>query len=189
MALVIYSSRTGRIRRVITDENPARTDRFLLEKMPPATGEAAAILPDTFTSVLEIQREITRRTGLRPTNDRLVAFDSAGVVDRVFIGDTAIDTVRSRTVVADGDARHGWRRYRGDTVWERSVPEIDNDIGVQDDRKTFINSQRWLDQEIATGGEQTDAEIAAKRAAEIAVVDAEIVTLDAEKTTRTGTRP
>ena len=157
--------------------------------MPPATGEAAAILDDTFTSVVELQREITRRTGLRPSNDRLVAYDSAGVVDRVFIGDTAIDTVRSRTVVADADARIAWRRDRADTVWERSVPEIDNDITRENDRLTFINSQRWLDQEIATGGEQTDAEIAAKRAAEIAVVDAEIVTLDTEKATRTGTRP
>lgn len=186
MALVIYSSRTGRIRRIVTD--PVRNDRELDAYMPKSGGESSVSMR-LESSLTAQQTALTARTGLRPTNDRYAAYDANGVVDRIFIGDPdAGDAVRNRTLIADADAKDGWRRDQADIAWERSVREIDVDITHYEDEKTTVNSQAWFDRQKAAF-DLTDAEITAKRVARVADIDATIATLTTEKTTRNGTRP
>jgi len=185
VALIVYSSRTGRIRQIVIDDT--RSDRALTHFITKQPGESSRGMA-LESSVVAQQVALTAVTGLRPSNDRYVAYDNAGVVDRVFIGDPdAGDTIRGRTVIADTRARIGWRRNRGDTGWERSVLEIDNAIQTENDVKTRVNSQEWQDREATR--EQTQAQIDAKRTARIADADAEIATLNTEKTDRNGARP
>lgn len=189
MALVIYSLRTGRVRRIITDPNPARPDLILAHKYPPLTGEAAEIIDGPFANLRQLQRKLNQLTGKTPANDRYVVFGTSGVVNRIFIGDPdAGDVIPARTVLQDRDARRGWRRNIANTSWERSVREIDDDIIRRTRRRTFVNSQTWTDREILLGG-QTTAEIDAKRTALLAQLDAQLATLNAEKTARQGARP
>lgn len=188
MALVIYSSRTGRIRRILTDENPARPDRILRHKYPPATGESAEIIPGPITTLRRLQRKLNKLTGKTPANDRFVVYGTSGVVGRIFIGDPdAGDVIANRTVKQDNNARPRWRRNIADTSWERSVREINHDLDRRTRRKTFVNSQSWLDRQLLQ--EQTQAQIDAKRTARLAQLDAQIATLNAEKTARQGARP
>ena len=185
MALIIYSSRTGRIRRIVTDRN--RDDRALDFYMPKSAGESSRGMA-LFGSLLDQQIALNVLTGLRPANDRYVAYDSVGVVDRCFIGDPdAGDLLRNRTIIADANAQIGWRRNTAGTAWERSTREIDADIQFENDTKTRVNSQEWQDQQAAR--EQTQAQIDAKRT--VIIVDAanRIAVLNTENTDRTGTRP
>ena len=188
MALVIYSTRTGRIRRIITDDNPARPDKILRHKHPPGTGETAAIIRNPPPSLRRLQRRLNDITGKTPRNDRFVVYGTSGVVGRIFIGDPdAGDVIAGRTVKQDNRAGRRWRRNIADTSWERSLREINGDITRKTDRKTFVESQAWLDRE--RRHEQTEAQIQAKRAALVAQLTADIAAFEAEKTTREGPRP
>ena len=188
MALVIYSTRTGRIRRIITDPNPARTDKILRHKHPPATGESAFIMKNPPAELRRIQRRLNDITGKTPRNDRFVVYGTSGVVNRVFIGDPdAGDVIPARTVVQDNDARLRWRRNIAETSWERSVREINRALDRNARRTTLINSQAWLDRERAK--EQTEAQVQAKKTARLAQLAAQLATLNAEKTARQGARP
>ena len=60
--LVVYSERTGQVRRIISDDV---TDENLLGRFPPNQGEAALPAPDSL-SVEDYQRWVTEQTGLVP---------------------------------------------------------------------------------------------------------------------------
>lgn len=188
MALVIYSTRTGRIRRIITDDNPARPDPILQHKFRPRTGESVVIIDNPPAELRRLQRRLNDITGKTPRNDRFVVYGTSGVVGRIFIGDPdAGDVIAGRTVKQDNRAGRRWRRNIADTSWERSLREINGDLNRVTDRKTFVESPAWLTRE--RRHEQTAAQIQAKRVALVAQLDTAIATFQAEKTTREGARP
>ncbi len=188
MALVIYSTRTGRIRRILTDDNPARSDQILEHKHPPRTGESAAIIPNPPPRIRQLQRRLNKITGKVPENDRFVVYGTSGVVGRVFIGDPdAGDVIANRTVRQDNRAGRRWRRNTANTSWERSLREINGDITRKTDRLNFVESPAWLAK--MRRHEETEAEIQARRAALVTQLNADITAFEAEKTIRQGPRP
>jgi len=188
MALVIYSSRTGRIRRILTDDNPARSDQILQHKHPARAGESSEIIPNPPPRLRQLQRRLNKITGKTPANDRFVVYGSSGVVDRIFIGDPdAGDVVANRTVKQDNRAGRRWRRNIAETSWERSLREINGDITRKTDRLDYVESPAWLAKMRRL--EQTEAEIQATRAALVTQLSADIAAFEAAKTIRQGPRP
>jgi len=188
MALVIYSSRTGRIRRILTDDNPARPDQILQHKHPTRAGESSEIIPNPPPRLRQLQRRLNKLTGKIPQNDRYVVYGTSGVVGRVFIGDPdAGDVVNNRTVKQDNRAGRRWRRNIAETSWERSLREINGDITRKTDRRDYVESPAWLAK--MRRHEHTEAEIQATRTALVADLTADIVAFEAEKTIRQGPRP
>jgi len=188
MSLVVYSARTGRIRRVITDA--VKSDFNLLAQMPVAPGEAAELnMPDTFDSLADLQRLLNQRTGLVPSDDRYVCYDPDGVVIQEFIGDPDAGDVapRRHVIRQDNDARIEWRRNQADTTWERDLKTIEAEIDHQNDIIAEVNTREWNDRQLARG--LTQRQVTDLKNSIIAAAEAEISTLNLERRARVGSRP
>lgn len=181
MAVVIYST-VGRIRRIITDG--VLTDEQLLANHSTGLGEAAIKIDVSgFTSLGELQLEVSIQTGLVPVDDRYVALDADGVVTNVFIGDVACgDGIEGRRVTTHATAENGWRQNNAETSFERSLSAIDHDIAV------------WTAKRDRTYGpgffvDKTVGEANAEIAQNTSEATQKLTEFNSEKSEREGPRP
>ena len=184
MALVIYSARTGRIRRYIFDE--VLGDSTLLSKFPPLVGEAHAMFATIPGTLGELQSQLTARTGLTPTNDRYVLVRANGEITGAILADPATgDSIPGRTLVAHPDAEIGWRQMR-DGSFQRAIADINREIANKNREIAMVNGATWSARMARNG--QTPAQITAERARIIADANAAITVLETERTARQAPR-
>lgn len=186
MAIVIYSARTGRIRRIIFDE--VLTDAQLLVNLPAEVGESAELNVPIFNTLGEWQAEITIRTGITPVNDRYVVVDPSNdhQVEAVYLLDPDCgDSIENRVLVVSDVADVGSRQMP-DGSFQRAVPRIDHDITSVTSALAMYNSNNWRQRMVAKG--MTQPEINQEKARLIAEADAELALLATELTNRKGLR-
>jgi len=141
MAVVIYSARTGRLRRYITDA--VLTDAQIVRKFPAAAGEAHVMFDTLPDSPDKLQELLSQHTGLIPRGDRYVLVTSAGNITGSILADPdAGDSVSRRTLVAHNEADIGWRQMR-DSTFQRSLQNIDHDIAVANGNIEKYNNPKW----------------------------------------------
>jgi len=184
MALAIYSTATGRLRRVISNSvGETQSDDALLIKHIAGTGESALIVLDNL-GIDGFQAAVTVESGKTPANDRYAVIHQNGDVENIIIADPlAGDSVRNKTLVASETARVGWRITRAGE-FQRSLIEIDGDIAAAEIRRAVVFSDplKGID------APYTPEELIAKNNIKNAIEDALLTTLAAEKTARQGPR-
>lgn len=182
MGVIIYSARTGRLRRTITDD--VQTDDELLPIHAPGLGELAHL------GAPVRQEELSAITGIVPADDRYVAVQTSdGVVKTFLIADPSCgDSVAGCVLVAHAIAQIDWRQAL-DGSFQRSLLEIDEDLARQNGLLTgpLSSRERYISNPNHARG-KTDAEIDAALAAERAAATAALVTLNAERAARSGPR-
>lgn len=187
MSLVIYSARTGRIRRIILDEN--LTDAQLEIKFPAETGEAAELgMPDILENLEAWQAEITSRTGLIPINDRYVVVDPNNdyQVESYYILDPDCgDSIENRLLVANANAEIGYR-YMLDNSFQRSVKHINFDISAFNSLITMYVGVGWRNRMLATG--MTNSEVNVERTRLTTEAQDFIIQFESELNIREGVR-
>lgn len=184
--VVIYSVRTGRIRRFITDG--VQDDASLLVNHAPGDGEAAKLgmAIETYASLEALQADLNKLTGLTPVNDRYVAVNADGEIDQIIIADPACgDAISGYVLIAHDSARIGWRLAM-DNTWQRSVSEIDDDKLRQQGTIDMASSARWAERQTASG--LTTRRIDMLRTDTIATAEASLISLEVERVARLGPR-
>ena len=183
MALVIYSARTGRIRRIITDE--VLSDVALRDKFPTGTGEGEEINV-TNEGIAAIQAEITLRTGLTPQDDRYVLVTPSGDITGAIIADLDTgDSLPGVTLVEHPTATVGWRQMQ-DSTFQRSESLIQDAIDRANAEIAILNGAAWLADQQALG--LNPGQINQLRQDLIDVIEAELATLLLELTDRQAAR-
>ncbi len=185
MALIIYSLNTGRVRTVLIDE--LKADSLLLEEYLPRLdvqegSEFIDVLDEAFSDLDLVQAEVTLRTGLTPSDDRYLVFDSEnGEVDSAIMADHLIDSVPGKSMVAHERGGLGWRVSVSHSSFERPIEDIDDEITTKESYRDYILSGRYEDD----NPELTPEELAADRAA----ANQAVSVLIAEQSSRNGSRP
>lgn len=174
MGVIIYSARTGRLRRTITDG--VRSDDVLLALFPAGPGEVARLGPPV------TQQQLNALTGLVPRDDRYAIVNSAGDVTGAILADHVIDGLPGLALVAHATARVGWRQML-DGTFQRPLDDIDNDIaGLQSQVTNFPLAQAALP--AGHLRKLTSPQLTAR----IAGWQAEVTVLNTERVARLGPR-
>ncbi len=183
--VVIYSTRTGRIRRIITD--PDRDLVTMQTDFPAVAGEDFADVTQDIPaeqSLDELQAEVSALTGLVPRDDRYAIVTSRGQVVGAIMADAAIDFPRSsQTLVAHPLAAPDWRQMR-DGSWQRPLAEIDAEIATLTRQRDLLDSVAFRDQEALDPEGFTETEIDTR----VAALDDKVVALAPERTARLAVR-
>lgn len=177
--VVIYSTRTGRVRRIISDE--VRSEAKLEALFPPGVGEAS--IRAGGATLEEIQEAVSDLTGLVPTNDRVAVVDSNGIVVAAIMADHVIDSSSAGVLVAHAEAQIGWRRML-DGSWQRSLAEIDSELTSAQDQRDVLDSAAFRDDSAASPNGLTKGEIDTA----ITSLDVKITSLSNERVDRLAVR-
>ena len=177
MAVVIYSSRTGRIRRIIAD--PDRTDLELAARFLPGGGESIQL--DMALGPLDVMQDaLNKLTAKTPADDRYVNVAANGDVGSIAIlaDPDAGDSIPGFTLVAHAQAREGWRQMR-DGTFQRALSDIEQEKAFWVEQKADLEQP-----DAGTRYEKTQAEL------DVLIADAEsrIQALTVEETNRKATR-
>jgi len=184
MSLVIYSERTGRLRRYITDQ--ILTDVQLLEKFPALPGESHEFFDELPGDISDLQDALNLITGKTPADDRYVLVNPAGGVTGAILADPdAGDSVDGLTLVEHTDADVGWRQMTNGT-FQRAIRLINDDIRRAEAEIDLLNGPGWLEDRQDEG--LNPGQINQLRRSEISDVDDRIVVLEAERADRLGPR-
>jgi len=185
---VVYSLRTGRIRRIVSDDE--RDDAYLIRTHKIVEGEARDItFPRGLDDIEEYQRELNRRTGIVPSNDRYASIDPLNdfqVVGAFILDPACGDSIRGRLLVADANADLEYR-YLSDGSFQRCLPHIDHDIKIEQSKIARYSGDGWMDVEVNEKGTPS-GQARQQRDALIAEGNAVIVVLEAERADRTAPR-
>ena len=178
MALVIYSTATGRVRRIISNSaGESQTNAELSVNHLAFAGETSLSARNNL-SIDQYQAAVTADSGKTPANDRYAVIDNKGDVVNAIIADPlAGDFVFRHDLVAHDTATMGWRRMR-DGTFQRPLDDIDHDIQIQQNKRTAKVSIR----------RRTQAEADTLTAQNLIEADAALVILNAEFDARTAVR-
>ena len=178
MSLVIYSTATGRVRRIIKNSlGESFTNNQLLSNHPIRAGESKLNVRDTLT-MKQIEDAVVTASGKIPSNDRYVVIDNNGDVVNIIIADPLTgDSIQNHTLVAHNDAKIGWRQM-SDGSFQRSIEEIEYDILVEKIKKTRIVSTK----------SRTQAQANAIQAQNLLEATAALILLEEEKISRLTVR-
>lgn len=182
---VVYSARTGRIRRIIFDDKLTNTE--MLVNFPIANGEAVAQnIVDPNVSLEELQTILSDLTGIVPSDDRYVLVTQAGNITGAIIADPdAGDSVSRHTLVAHATADIGWRQMR-DGSFQRPLLIIANEITVKNHKIAMYGGNTWTERMLRNG--MPRSQINTERRRLIAIANAAITTLETERTARIAAR-
>jgi hypothetical protein len=183
MAMIIYSSLSGRIRRIINDPTSSPQD---MEAMHPRrTNEVSAHLP--MGAVDTLQGQINAITGKTPIDSRYAVINADGDVTNVISCEPELgDSVEGHTLVESPVARIGWRQML-DGSFQRSLAEIDRDKAILVAQRARSLARTPVADDgspKSTRDEYTQAEIDIR----VAMIEAKIGIVDAESAARELTR-
>jgi hypothetical protein len=151
--LTIYSARTGRIRRRISDA--VLTDGELLEVHAPGPGEHVFEGPEL------TQEELNELTGIVPSNDRYVVLRQATseVVRHLIADPDCGDSCEpGHELVAHPIASYRWRMLPSG-VWQRSQKEILHDFNLARRQRTAMDNPAFRARQAADPEGASPAEI------------------------------
>ena len=151
MALAIYSTATGRLRRIIRNSPGESASDLSLEVNHLAfTGETRIRISDGLT-IDQTEAAVLVDSGIVPANDRYVLVTVFGNVTGAITADPLTgDSIPNRTLVQHETAREGWRQML-DSTFQRSLSEIDSNITGNQGRIDLINSPAWLTTQVDKG--------------------------------------
>ena len=178
---VVYSARTGRIRRIIFDDKLTNTE--MLVNFPITNGEAVAQnIADPNVSLEELQTILSDLTGIVPSDDRYVLVTQAGDITGAIIADPDTgDSVSRHTLVAHATADIGWRQMR-DRSFQRSLAIIVQEIATENQKIAMYGGNMWTQRMLRNG--MPRSEIKSERRRLIDEANAAIVVLEVEHTAR-----
>ena len=119
--VIIYSARTGRIRRRIFEGDQVQSDAQLLAIHGPEVGEESRVGANV------TQAQLSAITGLVPINDRYAIVDPVGDVVNFEVLDQTIDSREGLTLVAHATAGVGWRQML-DGTFQRPLSMINHEL-------------------------------------------------------------
>ena len=185
---VLYSLRTGRIRRVIDDDE--HDDAYLIRAHPTGQGEGREIDFPLLNGQDAYQDELNTRTGISPVNDRYACIDPLNdfQVECGFLLDVegCGDSIRGRLLIVDKVADFEYR-FLSDGTFQRCLPHIDHDIANEESRIVYYNGDGWMDVQVNENG-VPPGQARRERDALIAECERLIAGYELERTDRTGTR-
>lgn len=183
MAMIIYSSFSGRIRRIIDD--PSSEPQQLEAMHPCLTNELVAHL--NMGAIDTLQDQINEITGKTPIKARYAVINADGDVTNVISCEPELgDSVEGHTLVESPVARIGWRQML-DGSFQRSLAEIDGDKEILVAQRAKLLARTPVADDgspKSTRDEYTQSEIDSR----VAMIDAKIVIVDTARAYRELTR-